>query len=216
MEKEGGKGLNNEEVKEKQLVKRLRDLFERDKPYFLRKVYGSTKLSTKKFQEVWSDWWGTEIPPKLEVDLVFVFEKESGDVSIVAAEVEYFRNKRKNFTDGLQQALSFGLFGFDSLVLWHIFAEKMETPDVESYVKPMNELVEGLELPVVYVATRLAGEDRFEFFAPPAYYSSSTWDHQMLLKWLEEECGKRRNLLLNRENVERARRTLKVVLRIPV
>ena len=56
------------------------------------------------------------LPPQLEVDMIPVFEDIKGPdrVFIIGIEVKFFKGKTKSFCDGLQQILSFGLFGFDS------------------------------------------------------------------------------------------------------
>jgi len=84
------------------------------------------------------------LPPQLEVDMIPVFEDIKGPdrVFIIGIEVKFFKGKTKSFCDRLQQVLSFGLFGFDSLVLWHIFSEKVENRSINAYVRPVKEIVE--------------------------------------------------------------------------
>jgi hypothetical protein len=66
------------------------------------------------------------------------------------------------------------------------------------------------------MATKLTADLRFEFFAPWELYSSSTTDIGYVLSAMRNLCGKVRNPLLNRSEVEKRKRILKVVLRIPV
>ena len=207
--------MNGEVRSERQLVRYLEELFKKDKPSFLRKIFIHTNLSTKRFRQVWSEWWQGEAPPRLEVDMVPVFE-DGEKILIPGIEVEYFKDKSKNFTDGLQQVVSFGPFGFDSLVLWHIFSEKMDNLDIEGYTRSMKEMVEGFNLPIVYFATKMVGEGRFEFFAPWKLYSSAGIEPGHLLRLLRDDCEKKRNPLLGKENVEKARKMLKLMLKIPV
>ena len=211
--------MNMEELKtEREVVKRLRDLLLERKSSRLRKIFIHTNLATKKFHEIWSEWWKTAIPPRLEVDMIPVFEDmtDLNEVFIVGVEVEFFKGRAKNLYDGLQQALSFGLFGFDSLVLWHIFSEQLENKTIDEYVKPVKEMVEGFKLPIVYLATKLTHKLEFEFFAPWELYSSSKIDAKYLLSSMRDLCNKTRNPLLNRGEVERRKRILKLILRIPV
>ena len=215
MEEKGGEDMNGESLKEKALVRHLKELFEREPPTFLKKIYAHVNLSTKKFREIWSQWWQGEAPPRLEVDMVPLFELRE-DVLLCGVEVEFFRNESKNFTDGLQQAISFGLFGFDSLVLWHIFSETMKNSEIDGYARPMREIVEGLDLPIVYFATKLSENNRFEFFAPSNYYSSTMVEPSFLLKRMKDECEKKKNPLLKNQRVLNARKTLKIILKIPV
>lgn len=207
-----------EELKEKQVVKKIRDLFlDADRPA-LRKMFIHTNLATRKFHEVWSDWWTTGIPPRLEVDMIMVFEEESDSskVFISGVEVKYFRSKKNNFYEGLQQILAFGLFGFDSLILWHIFSENMENKDIEEYVKPVKEIVEGFDLPIVYIATKLTKDMKFEFFYPLELYSSAKVDANHLLRSLRNQSLKTRNPLLREDEIEKRKKTMKLILKIPV
>jgi len=205
----------SEELSEKALVRRLKERFEGERPAFLRKMYIHVNLSTKRFREVWSQWWQSEAPPRLEVDMIPVFERH-GEVLLCGVEVEFFKGRSRDFAAGLQQALSFGLFGFDSLVLWHIFSENLKNSEIEKYTRPMKEIAEGLDLPIVYFATKLSGESGFEFFAPSRYYSSTVVGPNSFLERMKDECEGRGNPLLRNQEVLKARKTLKVILKIPV
>jgi|GEM_PF-1011673 len=210
---------NLQQIKdERELVRILKDLFEESKPSGFKKIFRHTGLSTKRFRDLWSEWWGGDVPPRLEVDLIFVFEdiKNSDRVLLAGVEVELFRDKAKSFCDGLQQILSFGLFGFDSLVLWHIFSEEMDNRKIEDYVRSTKEIIDGFALPVVYFATKLIGRDRFEFFAPWSFYSSGSWNASYLLSCLKSCCEGKRNPLLHKQDIEKRRKTLKILLKIPV
>lgn len=207
-----------EELSEKEVVKKLKNLSLEGKPHGLKKMFIHTNLATRRFHEIWSDWWKTAIPPRLEVDMIPVFEeiKELDKVFMVGIEVEFFKDKTKSFYDGLQQVVAFGLFGFDSLVLWHIFAAKLENKDIEEYTKPVKEIIEGFKLPVVYLATKLTEDFKFEFFAPWDLYSSSKMDIGYVFSSMRNLCNERRNPLLNKAEVEKRKRMLKVILKIPV
>ena len=205
-----------EERTERALVRDLKALFEERKPASLRKLFIHTNFATKNFRDIWSEWWETEIPPKLEVDMIPVFEDVEDQVLIVGVEVKLYKGQTMSFCDGLQQILSFGIFGFDSLILWHIFAETMETRTIERYVGAAQEIVEGFKLPVVYLATKLIGTDRFEFFAPSQFYSSTIHEAEFLLAAMRDRCLAKRNPLLDRDEIERRKRMLKVLLKIPV
>jgi hypothetical protein len=116
----------------------------------------------------------------------------------------------------LQQVLSFGLFGFDSLVLWHIFSDNLENKTIETYVKPLKEIIEGFELPVVYIATKLTEDLKFEFFAPWELYSSLIVDAEYFLQSLMNLCEEEKNPLLKKGETEKRRRCLKIILKIPI
>lgn len=205
-----------EERTERALVRDLNALFEQRKPSSLKKLFIHTNFATKKFRDIWSEWWETEIPPKLEVDMIPVFEDVEDQVLLVGVEVEFYKDQTKSFCDGLQQILSFGIFGFDSLVLWHIFAETMENKTIEKYVRAAREIIDGFDLPIVYVATKLIGTEKFEFFAPSQFYSSTIHEADFLLSAMRDRCLAKRNPLLDRDEIERRKRMLKVLLKIPV
>jgi hypothetical protein len=181
----------------------------------LKKVFIHVNLATKGFKEIWKQWWEGEVPPRMEVDIIPVFENEQ-KLLIPAIEVKYFKSGERKFCEGLQRSLSFGLFGFDSLVLWHIFSEEMKNKEVEGLVGPTRELIEGFRLPVVYFATKLIGKEMFEFFAPVKLYSSKPEGAHYFLTWLSNCCNEVRNPLLEKEEVEKRKKLLKVLLKIPL
>lgn len=209
------KESNGEGIKEKNLVKNLKGLFEDRKLRSLKKVFVHVNLGTKKFQEIWKEWWQSEVPPRLEVDMILVFENLN-ELLISGIEVKFFKGEERKFYEGLQQALSIGLFGFDSLVLWHIFSEDIANKEIEGFVRPTKKLIEGFNLPVVYFATKLIEKDKFEFFAPLEIYSSQPQDVDYLLTWLRNSCHGKRNPLLEREEVLRSKKLLKIKLEIPI
>ncbi|MEM0171809.1 MAG: hypothetical protein QXJ62_02190 [Nitrososphaeria archaeon] len=206
--------MSLEKIDEKQLLDQLKELFEEKRSSALKKVFAKVNLATKQFKDIWSTWWEGEVSPRQEIDLILVFsDPVYEEVSIIGVEVEYFRGAKKNPYGGLEQALSFSLFGFDSLVLWHIFTPIIENRVVESYVKTVSELVEGLNLPLVYFATKFFENREFEFFSP--FSSSYHYEADSVLTSLLEYCKKKRNSLLYKEEVKRRRDVLKVILKIP-
>ncbi len=204
--------MNLDKTDEKQLLDMLRGLFEEKKPPTLKNVFAKVNLATKRFKDIWSNWWEGELPPRQEIDLIFVFLDYSREVSLIGVEVEYFKDAKKNPYNGLEQALSFGLFGFDSIVLWHIFATKFENRVVENYVKTVSELIEGYELPILYLATKFS-ENKFELFSP--FSTSLQYEADGFLHLLSNYCKERRNPLLSKEDVRQRRNVLKVILKIP-
>jgi hypothetical protein len=212
-------GENIEKIKdERELVENLKGIFEERRPHYLKKIFTHTNLATKKFHDIWSEWWKSEIPPRVEVDMTLIFEDLTNlnEVLIVGVEVKFFKDKIRSLCEGLEQTVSFGLFGFDSLVLWHVFSQKIENKNIEEYVRPAKEIIEGFNLPIVYFATKLIGKDKFEFFAPWESYSSTAREANYLLSSLRNCCNKKRNQLLAREEIERRKKMLKVILKIPM
>ena len=206
--------MNLKDMGENQLLDLLKELFEEKKPSTLKSVFAKVNLATKQFRYIWSSWWEGEVPPRQEVDLILALSI-NGEVLLIGVEVEYFRDTKRNPYRGLEQALSFGLFGFDSLVLWHIFTAELENKTVESYVKTVRELIEGFNLPLVYFATKFFEDRKFEFFSP--FSSSYHYEVADALDILLEHSTswEKRNPLLHREEVEQRRNVLKVILKIP-
>jgi len=97
------------------LVNRIYEQLNREIPSRLKKLYRLANLAKKDFGGIWSSWYGGHTPPKLEVDIIFVFEdfrEEIDDALIIGVEVKYFKGVR-GFYEGLGQTLSYSIFGFD-------------------------------------------------------------------------------------------------------
>ena len=77
-------------------------------------------------------------------------------------------------------------------------------------------MVEGFKLPVVYFATKLTENFKFEFYAPWELYSSAKVDAHYLLTSMRNLCNEKRNPLLNKEEIERRKKILKLTLKIPL
>ena len=150
----------------------------------------------------------------MEVDMIFVFADSDG-IIMPGIEVKYFREKEK-FYYGIEQTMAYSLFGFDSIVLWHIFDESMENQVIEGYVKAMGEIMKGFDLPFVYFATKMHEDMKFEFFHPSKFYSSQKLDIVSVLERMKEMCKEERNPLLENDEVKKRKRVLKTILRIPV
>ena len=201
-------------MNEKELVKEIKKKVEEWKIGFVKKVFTHFNLGSTKFEELWKDWWEKEAPPRMEVDFIFVFA-DFNDILMPGVEVKYFREKEK-FYYGIEQTMAYSLFGFDSVVLWHIFDEKMENSVIEGYVKAIAEIMKGFDLPFVYFATKIYEDMKFEFFSPRQFYSSQRIDIENVLERMKEKCKEVRNPLLENEEVRKRKRVLKTILRIPV
>jgi len=203
-----------------------------NKLYSLKKTYKHLNLASRNFQGIWSSWWEGGTPPKLEVDMIFVFddiERLLDGALIIATEVKFFHDANKrNFYEGLQQVLAFTIFGFDGLSLWHLFSEEMDDNEIRSHVGATNEILKGFELPVFYLAAKIADEDKLSFksFAPSELSGGQEID--FFIDWMSHHfttTGKEsRNPLLFTskplgpyfEEIRKRRNTLKVMLQIPV
>ena len=129
---------------EKSVVRRIKEECEKDRPKHLKKIYAHVNLATRKFHEIWQDWWKMPLPPRLEVDIIPVFQMEnvSDEVFMAGVEVKYFKDNKRGFYEGLQQALAFGAFGFDSLALWHIFSSDLKNEEIQSFSRVVEEIIE--------------------------------------------------------------------------
>lgn len=201
-------------MNEKELVKEIKRIAEERDINFVKKIFTHFNLGTSKFEELWKDWWEKEMPPRMEVDMIFVFADSDG-IIMPGVEVKYFREKEK-FYYGIEQTMAYSLFGFDSIVLWHIFDGRMENHVIEGYVKAMAEIIKGFDLPFVYFATKIYEGMEFEFFSPRQFYSSQKLDIVSVLGRMKEKCKEASNPLLENDEVRKRKRVLKTILRIPV
>ena len=175
-------------------------------------------LATNPYKVIWSPWYSTKIPPRLEVDLILILQ-EPGLLEkslMVAVEVEYFNTPRKRFYDGIDQVLAFSLLGFDGVALWHIFSKKVRDTDVKKRAEAVLEMVKGFELPIFYVAFRLEDATRIICLSPLEL--SGSFETDQLVKYILSYFanGKHRNPLLSKHEVIKRRNTLKVLFGIPV
>lgn len=200
-------------MNEKELVKKIKNMAEEREIDFVKKIFTHFNLGTTKFEELWKDWWERETPPRMEVDMISVFV--DSDVVIAGIEVKYFREKEK-FYYGLEQTMAYSLFGFDSVVLWHIFDERIENDVIEGYVKAMAEIMRGFDLSFIYFATKIYEDMKFEFFFPKQFYSSQRLDIENVLRRMNEKCKEMRNPLLENDEVRRRKGVLKTILKVPV
>jgi len=204
-------------MNERELVKKLKILFENAGYNELVKVFALTNLATKRFHELWQEWWKTKFLPKLEVDMILVFRESQKEVFMPAIEIKYFKDSSaRDFREGIQQALSFGIFGFDSLILWHIFPEEASKEEIETIVKPCKEVVDGFRLPITYFATRLTKDNKFELYAPWKWLSSVDVNPYQMIGYIKNESMKKKNLRLWEEEIQKRRKLLKVLLKIPI
>ena len=198
-----------------------------------KKVFKGEAIRGKGIGEVLG-WNGAGTPWALTVpDLIVAsdnFYKTPDDVFLLAIETKYFpkgaasgkRHWRQSFRE-IGQPLRDLLYGFDAVVLWHLFSETIADDDIRKYTAMCGEVIEKLKLPVVYFATKLTKQNQFAFFQP--WQSEKTLplsriDHvaECLLQIGRERGGSYRakvNPLLIDEKVIGMRRAVKSVLHIP-
>jgi len=214
-------------LSERKFINKLYELILKEKELgkhgWLRGIYKNKNLSTKEFQDIWLEWWKGRLPPRTEVDMILIFEDpmEVLDKALIGCmEIEYFSIKditKKNFYEGLQQALAFSIFGFDGLSLWHIFSPEIEEDIIENYANTMGELITGFKLPIFYLAAKILDEKELKMkcFKPSQLGEEGVeyfidWLNRY---WVDEE---NRNPRLKDNEIKNRRKILKMLLKIPV
>lgn len=211
---------------EKTLIGRIYEELNNNKPYRLKKLYKFVNLANKNFENIWSGWYKGQTPPKLEVDIIPAFkdsQKVIDDALIIGIEVKYFKDFR-GFYEGLGQILSYSIFGFDGLSLWHLFSKDVEDNKIEIFANATEEVIKGFNLPIFYLCGRIIDEEELKLksFAPS---SSIERDIKYFVDWMRNYITDRnnRNVLLfeskplgpNFEEIKKRREILKVILKIP-
>lgn len=170
-----------------------------------------------------TDWWKGTVPPRLEVDLILALEDpiEVIDEALVGCvELEYFSSKdvgRKNFCEGLQQAMAFAVFGFDGLSLWHIFSTDVDEQIIDNYGNAVEELIRGFKLPIFYLATQILNEEKLVLKCyKPWKFEEQTVEYfinSLNRYWMEKG---NRNPLLQDDKIRYRRKVVKTILKIPI
>lgn len=201
---------------ELEAVTTLHSALQAKRPDTLKSFEKHVNLASKRFAQIWREWWQDEVPPQLEVDFVLAFsdhQKLIDEAFIVAVEIEQLDSPKKNFYEGLHQVLAFSIFGFDALALWHVVSQQSDENRIRAHAKAVNELITGLNLPVTYFATLLMNDGRLRCFSPAEISFSSEVDY--VVSWLRNSCYDKRNPLLDSDVMRRRRNTIKAMLRIP-
>lgn len=186
----------------------------------LRKVSKKRSVTTSEFKAAVKDWFGQKIPwPLVEPDLILVFDDYKNiidDIVIAAIEIKCFeqgedldKRMRQSFRE-LGQPLRNLIFGFDSAILWHIFSTDIEEQKIDSYINIVEEVIQRLKLPLVYLATTVPKEE-FKIYKP---FKIDKHNLDSLIRWLMNLCADCRNPIADGE-VKIRRSGLKMALRIP-
>ncbi len=172
-------------------------------------------LAHTGFEEILGKWNPGQTTPKVEVDLLCVFEDihhRIDDVMLVAVEMKHFRaNSSGAFCDGLDQALAFSLFGFDGLSLWHLFSGDVVESRIQGHASAAKEILQGHNLPLFYLAARVGDDLQLSSYSP----AETTGGVDYYLDWMWRHSADQRNPLLQFEEVRKRRRIMKAMLRIP-
>lgn len=208
-------------MSEQAIIAKLHELMKNADVSSLKGIYKGRAVTSSEFKEVVSKWHGRDLPwPLIEPDLVLIFEdfsKVIDNVLIVAIETKYFefspqldKRMREAFRQ-IGQPLRSHIFGFDSVILWHLFSKDLKEDIVRSYANVVNEVIEKLKLPVVYFATKII-EDDFKIYKP---LDIEHYDISSVIQYLRKLCDSKRNPTLEDNEVRMRRSALKIALRIP-
>lgn len=181
-------------------------------------------LANKDFEGIYFDWYRGQTPKPLQVDIVLAFQEDErvhGDAVIVGVEVKYFRYfENRGFYEGLGQILSYSIFGFDGLSLWHLFSKELEDGDIQRFGSATKEVVERLGLPIFYLCGKIVDEEELKInIFEPIYLegkvsSLSELTYNNICKVISGRSL--RNPLLFSDTIIKRRKTLKAMLKIPV
>jgi len=167
------------------------------------------------FEEILGKWYPGQTAPKVEVDLLCVFEDiqhRIDEVMFVAVEMKYFRpDSKSSFYDGLGQVLALSLLGFDGLSLWHLFSDDVEDSRVKGHAIAANEVLLGHNLPLFYLAAKVGDDLQFSSYSP----AETTGSVEYYIEWMCNHIRDNRNPLLQSEEAKKRRRAIKAVLKIP-
>jgi len=211
---------------EKTLISRVYEELNNNKPYRLKKLYKFVNLANKNFENIWSGWYKGQTPPKLEVDIILAFEDSQKVVDkalIIGVEVKYFKDFR-GFYKGLGQILSYSVFGFDGLSLWHLFSKDVEDNKIQIFAKATEEVIKGFNLPIFYLCGRIIDEEELKLksFAPIGNIEGNIKYFVDLMRNHITDRNNRNALLFeskpfgpNSKEIKRRRNILKIILEIP-
>lgn len=209
-------------LKEAKITNKLKNLIDATKMTSFKKIDKGAILKGSRFRETIEKYYREKLLwPLIETDLILIFEdyREIIDKNlIIAIEVKYFPPKKEIDLDKqLRQAYrEFGqplrnlIYGFDSIMLWHIFHEKVEDEKIKSYTNTVNKTINKLCLPMLYFATKIL-DDKFKFYQP---WNIDYNNIEYVLNYIKNSCAEKRNPLTT-EEIEKYRNAIKVTVGIP-
>ena len=226
---------STDNLNERSLIKSLRELILKavdEKKGFVTDIWkvlpekgSSINLASKRFLKFWKKWWGNGYIPQLEIDLILVLNSEVkiddlslGKTCLLGVEVKFFKPKSNmNFYEGLDQALAYLRIGLDKVALLHIFHPECSEDLIRRHVKAMESLVDGLKLPIAYVACKLVsleGLGRFALFTQ--YVRPCEVDITYVVYYLKQApINPLFKNVTHGSEVQRLRSTLLALLKIP-
>lgn len=222
----------SKELNEPQVVKILLDLFSKVTNSGLIKISKSGAVLKTSFKDA-AKIKDVEIPwPLVLSDFILVFNDYSSErideYLIVAVEAKWF--KLKNINDKLRAAYrNFGqplrnyVYGFDSVILLHIFDEDVEKEIIKEYTETTKNSIKMLELPMAYFSIQMFEKNevqpQHEIFSiySPIYIDLTSIEY--ITRYLSNITRNVRNPIFRnkwfRDDVIKRRAALKVSLTLP-
>ena len=163
----------------KEIKSLINEISKREKAWNIRKVLPlgnqcSINLSSKHFRNFWVEWWGEKKIPQLDIDILIVLDepviikslyRDLRRPTLLGIEVKYFRKQSKmSFYEGLDQTLAYLRIGLDKAALLHLFHPAYPEEQAKIRARTTEVLVEGIKLPIAYVACKLMGNGRFRVY----------------------------------------------------
>ena len=188
----------------------------------LKCVHKGRSTSKDSFKGLLTKFFGKHAPEFLvEPDLILVFDdyKEIIDeYIIIGVEFKYFRaegavkKKLRQAFRMLGQPLRYLAFGFDSAVLWHVFSHDFNVELAKAYSDLIQEVIDLLELPLVYFSTIIKPDNKFDILVPSEINNTSL---EYAIRYLRNLCDDTRNPSINKKTIIERRRVLKVIINLP-
>ena len=209
--------MNRNKIETK-ITEKILHLIREANVYGLRKIEKGSILKNKRFKETIEKWYGRKIPSVLvEPDLILIFEDHRKVIDnniICAIEIKFFKSS-PNLDKELRQAYrEFGqplrnlIFGFDAVALWHIFDEEISDEKIKNYTQLIRDVVERLQLPMEYIATKLS-QHKFKIFQP---WDIDYSDVEYVIRSVKGLLENKRNPL---SDIKEYRDAIKVAMGVP-
>lgn len=207
---------------ETKVARRLIELFRKEASHYVRRAERGDVPRNRRFVEV-LNWYKSESPWILVTpDVILVFDDYSGqpaDILIVAVELKFFSSERQVAKRRFRQAfreigqpLRNLIFGFNAVVLWHIFEEHISDDTAKRFGNICREVISELKLPMVYFATRMR-DNAFKLYQPWEFGDYN--DINYIASSLRNLVGECRNPALETPSVAQRREAVKMALNIP-
>ena len=201
---------------ETKIITTLFNLFKQTKS--IKRVVKGENLKRAGFKEA-LNWLQSETPwISITPDLMLFYEDYSvrtDEPIIVAIETKYLKTETKGkwreVFRQIGQPLRNLIFGFNSVVLWHLFAAGIDDEKIKKFTDICEEVITKLNLPIVYLATKITN-DELRIYKP---WDIKSQNIDYIASSIKEMCSKKINPLLYDQEVIKRRRAIKTALNIP-